>query len=170
MKYWIILNGVRLGPLTLDEALALPLDGATPVWRTGLPEWTTAARLPEFADKISGSTDVPPEPADVPPAGGYYPSYREPLRSSQEEQRPPMPDTYLPWAIVVTILCCLVTGIISLIYSSKVSALYNQGDYEGARRASSTALTWIWVSVVAGLILTPLGIMLQFASLSSYFE
>lgn len=170
MKYWIMLNGVRLGPLSLDEARSLPIEPNTPVWRTGLAEWTTVGNMPEFADKIGSEMNEPPECSVVPPVGQQYqayPSYR--ATETPDDKQPPMPNTYLPWAIVVTICCCLVTGIIALIYSSRVTSQYNQGDYAGAESSSSTALTWIWVSVVAGLIMTPLGILLQLASIN-YFD
>ena len=163
MKYWVMLNGVRLGPMTLDEVRALPLQGSTPVWRSGLPEWTTASALPELAGMGCCDSDTPPgyQPQPV------YPAYNSGASSGYnggEEVRPPMPDTYLVWAIVVTLCCCLVGGVVALIYSSKVTSLYNQGDYAGAQKASSTALTWIIVSAVIGVVSTPILIMSQIAA------
>ncbi|MCH5213663.1 MAG: CD225/dispanin family protein [Muribaculaceae bacterium] len=63
-----------------------------------------------------------------------------------------MPDTYLVWSVIITILCCLIPGIIAIIYSSSVSSKYFAGDIEGAKRASRRAQIWCIVSVVAGII------------------
>ncbi|MEB1796681.1 CD225/dispanin family protein [Xanthomonas campestris pv. campestris] len=69
----------------------------------------------------------------------------------------PVPN-HLIWAIVSTVigfcLCCpaLITGIVAIVFASKVNNLLNQGDIDGARRASNTAKTWcIVTSVLAGI-------------------
>ena len=59
---------------------------------------------------------------------------------------------HLVWAILVTIFCCVPTGIVSIVYAAQVNGMLNAGDYEGARRASDSARTWAIVSVALGLI------------------
>lgn len=76
----------------------------------------------------------------------YQPYYED------EQRREPMPDTYLVWSVVITILCCLIPGIIAIIYSSSVSSKYFAGDIEGAKRASRRAQIWCIVSVLAGIV------------------
>ena len=50
MKYWIIIDGVQKGPLTIDEVAAeRSLNLSTPVWHEGLSDWTTVGALPELA-------------------------------------------------------------------------------------------------------------------------
>ncbi|MDE6226697.1 MAG: CD225/dispanin family protein [Muribaculaceae bacterium] len=63
-----------------------------------------------------------------------------------------MPKSYLVWAIVVTILCCLVPGVVAIIFASQVSSKYYSGDIEGAKRASRNAEIWIIVSFVLGVL------------------
>lgn len=63
-----------------------------------------------------------------------------------------MPETYLVWSVIITILCCLIPGIIAIIYSASVSSKYYQGNLEGAKRASRMAQIWCIVSVVTGII------------------
>jgi len=64
----------------------------------------------------------------------------------------------MAWAIVSTILgfclCCpaLITGIVAIVFSSKVNGLLNQGDLDGARRASAQAKTWCWVTTALAII------------------
>lgn len=70
-----------------------------------------------------------------------------------------MPSTYLAWAILSTICCCLPTGIVAIVYASKVSPLYLRGDMEGSRQASEKAAMWTIISFVAGLIWTPFSVI-----------
>jgi len=64
----------------------------------------------------------------------------------------------MAWAIIATVLatclCCPVglIGIVAIVFSSKVNGLLNQGDIDGARRASAQAKTWCWVATaLAGI-------------------
>ena len=74
------------------------------------------------------------------------------------ENRPERPNSYLALAIVSTILCCLPTGIVSIVYATKVNSAYADGNYNQANRASQNAKTWGLVSVGLGL----LGLILYF--------
>ena len=59
---------------------------------------------------------------------------------------------HLAWAIIATVLatclCCPLglLGIVAIVQSNKVNTLLNQGDLDGARRASDSAKTWCWVA------------------------
>ena len=68
------------------------------------------------------------------------------------EQQPKRPNNYLALAIISTILCCLPAGIVSIIYSTKVNSLYEDGKYDEAQRASNNAKTWGIVSVAVAAI------------------
>lgn len=63
------------------------------------------------------------------------------------ENKPSRPSSYLALAIISTILCCLPTGVVSIIYSTKVNGLYADGKYEEAKKASRHAKTWGLVSI-----------------------
>lgn len=54
-------------------------------------------------------------------------------------------------AILTTIFCCLIGGIVAIIYASKVNTKLAQGDVEGAIAASNTANNWIIANIVVGL-------------------
>lgn len=72
------------------------------------------------------------------------------------ENKPERPNSYLALAIISTILCCLPTGIVSIVYSTQVNSAYDDGNYEKAIRASKNAKTWGIVSIVlafAGLLI-----------------
>ncbi|MCM1291393.1 MAG: CD225/dispanin family protein [Prevotella sp.] len=76
-----------------------------------------------------------------------------------------MPRTYLVWAVVATLLCCLPAGIVAIIYASQVSNKYYSGDFEGAERASQKAQIWIIASIVLGVIFTVLYLPLSLMSM-----
>lgn len=73
-----------------------------------------------------------------------------------EIQKPPIPPNHLAMAIITTLMCCQITGIVSIVYASQVNSKYAMGDYEGALRASENAKTW-WIVglVLAGIIVIP---------------
>jgi hypothetical protein len=60
--------------------------------------------------------------------------------------------TYLIPAIVVTVLCCLPTGIAAIVYAAQASSKAKVGDMAGATKAANNARTWVIVSVVGGLL------------------
>ena len=55
-------------------------------------------------------------------------------------------------AILTTLFCCLIGGIISIVYASKVNAKLAQGDIDGARAASKTAKLWIVINMIVGFV------------------
>ncbi len=65
---------------------------------------------------------------------------------------------HLAWAIIATVLatclCCPLglLGIVAIVQSNKVNNLINQGDFDGARRASDSAKTWCWVATALAII------------------
>lgn len=120
---------------------------------------------------------VPPQP-NTPPNQYYgqqvypqqpqqYPYYgQQPYNYQQHEpQTPKCPPTYLALSIILTILCCQITGVIAIIYSASVSSKYRAGDYMGAQKASDRAGVWCIVSIVLGLIALPVIIALQLLTL-----
>lgn len=61
------------------------------------------------------------------------------------------PKTWLVESILVTIFCCQILGIISIIYAAGVESKFYRGDITGAENASKTAKTLVIVSVGIGL-------------------
>ncbi len=73
-------------------------------------------------------------------------------------QQPPMyPAGYAPgsvpnylWqSIVVTVLCCLPFGVVSIVYAAKVDSLLIRGDIVGATAASQSAKNWAIAGVAS---------------------
>ncbi|WP_339701214.1 CD225/dispanin family protein [uncultured Marixanthomonas sp.] len=76
------------------------------------------------------------------------------MEQQEVTNRPQKPDNHLVWAILCTVLCCLPLGIVSIIKSTKVNELYEQGDYAGAQKSADEAKKWaIWGAVITGAFL-----------------
>lgn len=157
-QYWIISDGIQAGPFTLGQLYQRGgLGPDTPVWYDGLPDWTVAANLPELA-AICGAS----RPAEPGQAYTYAPGDRYAAQPMQTETPPP---TYLSWAILATICCCLFTGFVAIIYASKVTPAWQRGDFAAARAASDKAGLWVAISFVAGLIWAPFSVLFNLMSL-----
>lgn len=151
MNYWVIADGIEKGPFTLDQIRELRPAPHTPVWCTGLPDWTTADQLPELAQWLDYT------PQQQPAATSAFE-----LQNQTVSEPEPMPRTYLAWSIVATLLCCLVPGIIAIFCSAKVEPRWQKGDTKGAKNASDWALLWIIAAVIFGIV----GLPLQLAMMS----
>lgn len=105
-------------------------------------------------------SSVPPVPPPMPPI---------PATPTPPAPLPSHVPNYLAWSIIATILgfclCCpsLVTGIVAIVYASKVNSLLNQGQLEAAQRASASAKTWCWVTTV----LAVLGLVINIVSIAT---
>lgn len=64
-----------------------------------------------------------------------------------DQIKPPRPDSYLALAIISAILCCPATGIVSIVYATKVNSNYEDGKYDEAKRASKNAKIWGLASI-----------------------
>ena len=53
-----------------------------------------------------------------------------------------MVDDYMVWSVLTTIFCCLITGIVALVYSSQVNKYLSQGNIIAAEDASQKAKIW----------------------------
>ena len=62
-------------------------------------------------------------------------------------------------AILTTIFCCVVGGIVSIVYASKVNSKLAQGDVAGAQAASKTAMVWIIANIIFGLLIPVISIL-----------
>ena len=61
------------------------------------------------------------------------------------------PQSYLVFAILATVLCCLPAGIPAIVYAAQVNSKLQLGDLAGAQVASNNAKLWCWISFGLGL-------------------
>lgn len=149
----------RLGSAAETGAVPPAIPGMTPPplaspaeeWAETLgvnydPEKAFPAAKPNDADSSAeeASESAAVQGAEqVPTAAEGYP------RRQDGEKMPP---TYLVWAVVMTVLCCLPAGIVAIIFACQVSSKFYAGDYAGALLASERAQIWIIVSFVLGVM------------------
>lgn len=123
-------------------------------------EWADKLGM-DFDPEIAANAAKNPKPDELPPVYVMPEGTKLPPLMPRE----PMPPTYLVWAIVATICCCMPAGVAAIVFSSQVSTRYYARDFEGARRASRQAEIWIIVSIVTGIIVNalymPLSLLIQ---------
>jgi hypothetical protein len=76
----------------------------------------------------------------------------------------PKPPSYLVWAILTTLFCCLPFGIVSIVFAAQVDSKFNGGDIVGAQQASEKAKRWAIVSAAVGVGLTVLWFLIVVAA------
>jgi len=114
----------------------------------GENEWRALGSRPEFSD--APKTDLPPMPGQFPaqpvsqPIGGQIPNY-------------------LPYAIAVTLCCCIPLGIPAIVYASRVDNFVRMGQLHEAKEASDKAKMWCWIGFGFGIPANIIGILLNLA-------
>ena len=193
MKYWANINGVQYGPVEKEELLGLGLTKDSFVWREGIEDWVMVRNFNELTDLFpeqeqpevkpaeeifaneqpeqdspeeeKQSTPVPPQIPQQ-PFTPIQPTFTQPQAPRQPEKpQEPCPPTNMVWAILTTLLCCQVLGIIAIIYAAQVSSRYYAGDIECAKKYSERAAMWSIASIVVGLLYLPFAIIFQLLSM-----
>ena len=67
------------------------------------------------------------------------------------KQAGPQVPNHLVGAILVTLCCCQIFGIVAIVYASQVNSKLAAGDVEGARDSSRKAGAWMWWGFGLGL-------------------
>lgn len=117
-------------------------------------EWADKLGIKYDPDKAAPAYSAKPA-APAPDNGCQQPAACvSPVRPAEEGNgnAEGMPPTNLIWAVLVTILCCTIPGIIAIVMSSKVTSRYHAGDIEGARRASKATEWWVIISFILGIL------------------
>jgi uncharacterized membrane protein YvbJ len=62
------------------------------------------------------------------------------------------PDNFLVAAILTTICCCPILGIVGIVYAAQVDSKWNAGDYAGAVQYAKNAKTWTLIGLGIGAL------------------
>ena len=188
-KYWVNIDGIQSGPISRDELADMDFNPeVTYVWHQELDDWHRIDQLSEFADIVAGksvqqSVTPPPVPSEsempiVPPVPPVPSEPEEPIVPPMPEippmlepSAPPVPPvpapseaeapTNLVWAVIVTVMCCQITGIIAIVYGAMTSTANSAGNYEKARHYSDIAQIWVMVSIALGLVYMPVALLMM---------
>lgn len=66
-------------------------------------------------------------------------------------------------AILSFLCCCIPFGIVPVIFSTQVNSRLLNGDFEGAKSASSHAKLWAWICIGVALAVFAINVVLQVA-------
>lgn len=189
-KYWIIVDGKPLGPLSQAELTSRADFGADlPVWHSELPEWTTVGELEELAvllpegQSAAEESSAAEEPAKEEPkepketmdtlaglrsqwlnlgaVNGEGSTRRKFYGPQDEIDGEKRPATYIGWNIVMLLCCCMPAGIVGLIFGSQVNRHWMMGEPEKARRSSEYAAWCLILAIVLGLVAWPFQALFQ---------
>ncbi len=100
-------------------------------------------------------------------------NYRPADQAYRPVDQRPRPKNHLVGAILVTIFCCQIFGIVSIVFAAQVDSAYNRGDIEESYRLSQRAQTWFNVAIISGiafLIIYVVMMLLGFASSGLFYN
>lgn len=155
-QYFLVINGEKSGPFTIDQLATQQLTPQTLVWTEGMSDWAPAQQFAELSSLFapqapSAPTPEAPQPTATPQAPAYNaaPAYGNPQPQAPNTQV--APPNYLVWSILATLFCCIPGGVIAIVYSTQVSSRFQQGDYAGALASSRNARKWVMISAITAL-------------------
>lgn len=81
-QYYLVINGEKSGPFTIDQLATQQLTPETPVWTEGMSDWMPAQQVAElssfFAPQTPGPEMAQPTVPPQAPAYNAAPSYGNP--------------------------------------------------------------------------------------------
>ncbi|XDV49614.1 hypothetical protein PO909_018827, partial [Leuciscus waleckii] len=90
------------------------------------------------------------QPSFLPPA--TYPSYTIYMNGpALGEEQPPVPKDYLVESLLVTIFCCIMSGLVAVMYSYETRAALARGDIREAEKTSQKARLLVMFSLMFGI-------------------
>lgn len=134
MRYFLSVgDGKTYGPYDLEQLRSMQAEGRVPptsqLCQEGTSAWMPASQV------IGGGMPAPyaPAMAAAPGAGGFKP-------------------VGLVGPILITLFCCLIPGIVSIVYASSANSKGAAGDIAGAAAAAKASKTWGIVGIIAGFL------------------
>ncbi|XP_004423655.2 PREDICTED: vegetative cell wall protein gp1 [Ceratotherium simum simum] len=92
-----------------------------------------------------------------PPFFAPFPVYNSPMAGvpapAAVEHRP-LPKDYMMESVLVTLFCCLLTGLIAIVYSHETRAALSRGDLAQAEEASRKARSLVLFSLLFGVFVS----------------
>lgn len=76
----------------------------------------------------------------------------QPQKQQQFQDERPCPPNNLVWAILATVFCCQITGIIAIVFAAQVSNKYYNEGYSAAKKYSDMAGLWCIISIVLAIL------------------
>lgn len=139
MRYWLSTgDGTTQGPYELAQIRQMHADGrlnaAAQVCAEGSTTWMPVMLALEGGGSAGA---MPPHaiPVTARPLGAAF-----------------TPVSYVG-PVLTTVCCCLVGGLVSILYAANANTKGAAGDLAGAQRAAKLSKTWMIVSMVLGILI-----------------
>ncbi len=144
-------NGKRIGPISEDVLMQMVVAGhihaSDMVWAEGMQTW-------QRADTQGWFPSVP--------QGTILPQASTGANLFSTAMSPP--PSLMVWSILEIFFCCLVTGIVGIVYDSKAKTEFAKGNHAAAQKAYNTGKIWLIVGAIIGGLLTIIYAMVLIAS------
>ncbi len=158
MRYYIYRNDRQEGPYEAQTIINMRLSSDTYVWNETMRDWQPISTIPELQQPQAPVAPYQPNYQQQPNYG--QPNYGQPnygpspayAANQGQSSRVPQPSSHMALAIITTLMCCLPTGIVAILKSSKVDSLYFAGRYDEAVEASKSSMNWSIAGIVISLI------------------
>ncbi|XP_036607307.1 proline rich transmembrane protein 1B [Trichosurus vulpecula] len=129
------------------QPLFPPAPSATPLYSSG-PSPTP------LYPPASSSSSLYPSP-NLSSGAFPYTIYNSPMNNmSAAMDRRPLPKDYMVESVLVTLFCCLITGVIAIVYSHETRAALSRGDLAQAEQASKKARSLVLFSLLFGVFVS----------------
>lgn len=185
-QYFAIIDDEQRGPFRLEQLAEAGVMPDTFVWTKGMDDWAPARDDAEIARYFRRRLANPGGPIDpeeqrqrereraeseyeqaiskLPPRfqnfvrkAGVTPG--EPLNTEPDiESRPP---SLVVWAILATIFCCPLSGIVAIVMAVKATSSWNAGEKKKAWDYTRLAKLWTGLTFFFGFILAALLMTIQ---------
>ncbi|XP_074150011.1 proline rich transmembrane protein 1B isoform X2 [Sminthopsis crassicaudata] len=129
------------------QPLYPPSPSATPLYPSG-PSPTSLYPPASSPPSLFPSSNLP--------SGAFpYTIYNSPMNSmAAGMDRRPLPKDYMVESVLVTLFCCLITGVIAIVYSHETRAALSRGDLAQAEQASKKARSLVLFSLLFGVFVS----------------
>lgn len=151
--FYIDVDGSQKGPLSLDDLVKIRcLSVETMVWTNYMADWQRADSVEELKEYFTAIYLLRMEESTPPEfnSSTTY-TYGNQMKTCRIPEKP---ETWFIWNILVTFFCCMVGGIIGIIFSNKADSLWSSGQYEESMKAARNAKICFFVSL--GTIIFPI--------------
>lgn len=178
MKYFAMLRGEQCGPYTLEELAAAGVRPDTYVWCKGMPEWKEASEVADICRYFRQYLGNLMHPAQSAAETGNPHAASEEEQSGEATDRMPVkwrriieesgpipeqpaeeqpdyskpPHAPLAEAIIATVLCCPIVGIVAIVQAVRCARLWKAGKAEEAYEASRSAKMWTGITFFMGFL------------------
>ena len=167
-QYYLVKDGQRVGPLSLEELVQNGLTPDSLVWTDGMTDWAPANQLAELAPVFAPAPAPQPAPAPAPaPQPVQQPQYQQPAPQPQPQYQAPQPQYQQPYQQpyqqayqqqpMGNYVATPQMGFMDAIKR----CLSKYADFKGRARRSEFWWFWLACYVLNGILYIPINILMS---------